>query len=246
MSQIHARALVHVGLIASLAMPMLAGAATQQYSTDFGYTENPISNGGKWAQHTSEWTAVRTNGAIAFGTQTSATTGCYCDSLALLTGFSANQRVSAVVKFTGTRTSSTGTHEVEIILRGTINAHSISLYEVNIGYSQAAGWYMQIIKLNGPMGTFVEIDQGGSPLPDVKTGDVFTAEIQGSTIRAYLNGTLYRSATDSTITTGQPGIGFFWRGTENISDFAFDSLTALGSDGTLTSPPNPPTDLTVR
>jgi hypothetical protein len=24
---------------------------------------------------------------------------------------------------------------------------------------------------------------------------------------------------------GQPGIGFFWRGTENLTDFAFTSLT---------------------
>lgn len=246
MSQIFLQALVRVGLTALLVLPTFAGAATQQYSTDFGFTENPISDGGNWARHTSEWTAVRTNGNLALGTQTSATTGCYCDSLALLTGFSANQRVSAVVNFTGARTSSTGTHEVELILRGTISAHSISLYEVNIGYSQGAGWYMQIMKLNGPMGTFEEVDQGGAPLPDVKTGDVFSAEIQGSTIRAYLNGVLYRSATDSTITSGQPGIGFFWRGTENASDFALDNFTALGSDGALTSTPNPPTDFTVH
>jgi hypothetical protein len=36
------------------------------------------------------------------------------------------------------------------------------------------------------------------------------------------------TATDPTIATGAPGIGFFWRGTENIDDFAFTSLTVLG------------------
>jgi hypothetical protein len=237
---------VHTLAAAVLGVTLAPAAlsATQQYSTDFNYTQNPLSDGGRWAQHVSNWTVVRTNGSIAYGTQTQFNS--YDDSLALLTGFSPNQRLSAVVSFTGTRTASTSSHEVELILRGTINATSLSLYEVNLGYSGTVGWYMQIFKLIGPLGTFVEIDSSGLEIPPVKTGDVFTAEIEGSQIRAYLNGVLYRTATDGSITTGQPGIGFFWRGTENASDLGYDSFTALGSDAALTAPPNPPTNLTVR
>lgn len=242
-------ALAHSSLYATLiagalAMSTSASAATQQYSTDFNYTENPISDGGRWAQHTSDWTAVRTNGSIAFGTQT--TFNSYNDSTALLTGFSPNQRVSAVVSFTGSRSSSTSSHEVELIVRGTIMPKALSLYEVNLGYSDSSGWYMQIFRVQGPMGTYLQLDSGGTPIPNVKTGDVFTVEIEGTQIRAYLNGVLYRTATDGAITTGQPGIGFFWRGTENVSDLAFDSFTAYGSDGSLVAAPNPPTNVTVR
>jgi hypothetical protein len=79
--------------------------------------------------------------------------------------------------------------------------------------------------MDGEIGQYTEIDSYVSELPDIQDGDIFEAEVVGSTINAYLNGQKIRTATDSTYATGQPGVGFFWRGTENASDFAFPSLT---------------------
>ena len=42
----------------------------------------------------------------------------------------------------------------------------------------------------------------------VKTGDVVKATIVGNVITAYLNGIAVGTATDSTYTTGNPGMGF--------------------------------------
>ena len=204
-------------------------AASGSYTTNFDLTENPISEGGRWVQQGGatgvDWTNVRTSGGLAFGTQTGH--GGYDDSIALLSGFNANQRMSAVLSFTGNRSSSTDTHEVELILRGNYTANSQHLYECNIGYSGTTGWYMQIMRMNGQIGDFTELNTTiVSSIPEIHNGDVFMAEIIGSTINTYINGVKIRTATDSTYATGQPGIGFFWRGSENVNDFAFTSLTA--------------------
>jgi hypothetical protein len=228
------------GSIALLAatLPVVA----QTYTTEFPATENPISEGGKWVQGGGttglDWTNARTSGGLAFGTQTGS--GGYNDSISLLGGFSPNHRISGVIRLAGTRSSSTSTHEVELILRGNYTAHNQRLYECNLGYSGSAGFYSQIVRLDGPIGSFTVIGSG-QPTPTVKEGDVFMAEINGNTIKSYLNGVPLQTATDSTISSGQPGIGFFWRGTENVNDFAFTSITVQD----LNSPiPNPPSGLT--
>ena len=43
------------------------------------------------------------------------------------------------------------------------------------------------------------------------TGDVIKATIVGNVISAYINGALLARATDSTFSSGQPGISFFIR-----------------------------------
>ena len=69
------------------------------YSTNFSRTENPIYEGGVWAEGGKstgrDWSNVRTNGTIAYATQ-SGSTG-YDDSIALLSGFSNDQSISAVI-----------------------------------------------------------------------------------------------------------------------------------------------------
>ena len=167
---------------------------------------------------------MRTGGGIAYGTQTG--NDGYDDSIALLTGFGPNQRVTAVIHLAGTRSASTSTHEVELILRGSYTPHQQRLYECNIGYAGPSGWYSQIVRQDGPIGTFTEITNSVSQTPDIRDGDVFTAEIIGEVINTYVNGVKVGTATDANIATGQPGIGFFWRGTENIEDFGFTALTA--------------------
>lgn len=240
---------VAVAVMASVMTPLLSRAATPcapgsvavngsapvttacatggSYTTNFDLTENPISEGGRWAQQGGvtglDWSNVRTSGGIAYATQTGF--DGYNDSIALLSGFGANQRISAVVSFTGSISSNTGSHEVELILRGSYGPHTQRLYECNLGYS-STGYYMQIIRMNGAIGDYTDIGITVTGTPAIKNGDVMTAEIIGNQISVYLNGTLMQKATDSTYSSGQPGIGFFWRGSENVTDIAFSSVTA--------------------
>lgn len=196
--------------------------------TTFDLTEDPISEGGLWVQQGGlsglDWTNVQTAGGVAFGTQTGS--GGYDDSIALLSGYNADQRVSAVVRFDGVRSGATDSHEVELILRGSYRPHDQTLYECNLGYSGPLGWYSQIMLLDGGLGVFREVGSLLVNSLEVHDGDVFTAEIVGNSIRTYLNGVAISAAVDNTIATGQPGVGFFWRGTENVDDLAFTEMCA--------------------
>jgi len=53
-----------------------------------------------------------------------------------------------------------------------------------------------------------------------------TAKIVGNVISTYVNGTLVATATDSTWSSGQPGIAFFRRTQGQSSDLGFTSYTA--------------------
>lgn len=204
------------------------GGIVGDVCTSFDLDENPISGGGIWQEQGGlsglDWTNVQSQGGIAFGTLTGF--GGYNDSIALLGGFSPDYRLSAVIHFDGTRDESTSSHEVELILRGSYDPHVQHLYECNLGYSGPEGWYAQVFVLDGTIGTFVDIGQGVNAVPEVQDGDVFRAEIVGNVIHTYLNDLELVTATDDTLPSGQPGIGFFWRGTENASDFGFDSVCA--------------------
>lgn len=203
------------------------------YSTNFPLTENPINENGQWVQTGAvpglDWRAPQTAGGLAFATAVNTT---YDDSIALLGGFNANQRVSAVIHYNGaTRTGATDSHEVEIILRGSYTAHVQHLYECNVGYQLAAsnGFYMQIMRMDGAIGAFTEIDTVVNAVPTIADGDIFTAEIIGNVINSYINGVKILTATDNTYATGNPGLGFFVRplhGSEALNDFAFSSFTA--------------------
>jgi hypothetical protein len=196
------------------------------YASNFDLAEDPISEGGSWVQQGAlsglDWSNVQTKNGIAFGTQTG--NDGYDDSIALLSGFGPDHRVSAVIHFVGMRSDNTSTHEVELILRGSYTPHEQYLYECNLGYSGASGWYSQIVLQNGMIGTFTDITQGLAAVPDIKDGDVFTAEVIGDTINTYVNGLQVGTASAAAISTGQPGVGFFWRATENIDDYGFTSV----------------------
>lgn len=211
--------------------PPPSGACAQPggYHSSFSADETPISEGGFWAQGgkttSSDWTDIRTEGGLAIGSQTGQ--DGYDDSIALAKGCGANQRVTATVHLKMPIVG-TGSHEVELILRGTAGSHDLPLYECNLGYADSSGsFYAQIMRLNGPLGSFDEIDTGVSvsgPL-QIHDGDVFSAEIVGTQIRTFLNGAPLSTANDSMHASGAPGIGMFWRGTESISDFAFTDVT---------------------
>ncbi|HEX7669178.1 MAG TPA: hypothetical protein VF395_06340 [Polyangiaceae bacterium] len=116
------------------------------------------------------------------------------------------------------------THEVEILLHWSDDAHNARGYECNLAWN---GGYAEIVRWNGPINDFTYLARSSAPM-GVHEGDTLSAKIVGTTITSYLNGVQIATATDSTFTTGNPGIGL-WRGggaPVTLRDYAFTSFTA--------------------
>lgn len=204
----------------------------RSYFTDFTGTEDPLSEGGAWAQSGLatglDWTDCRKSGGIAFGTQTGASPP-FSDSVAYLGGYGPNHRCGAHIAIrAGAKAAATLGHEVELILRGVMSPHQQSHYECNLGFSNT-GDYAQIILLNGTIGSFTVLATYAPPA--FVDGDYFEAQISGTVITTYLNGSLiqtYDTAGDAAkLSTGNPGIAFYWNATENVDDFGFTDFDAL-------------------
>ncbi|MGA2515980.1 MAG: InlB B-repeat-containing protein [Thermodesulfobacteriota bacterium] len=201
------------------------------YTTTFPLTENPISESGMWINGGTvglDWCNVQTNGGspgLAYGTETGSIN--YNDSTALLTGtWGPNQTVTATVYTTITGNSNY--EEVELRVRSSLSAHNCTGYEINFSVNPSNP-YVQIVRWNGALGDFTELNGTGSS--GAKNGDVILATISGSTITAYINGTAVLSATDSTYSTGSPGMGFYVQGVSGIdSQYGFTYYSA--TDGT--------------
>lgn len=203
------------GTSASTACP---ASSAGSYSTNFTSTENPISEGGAWRHTGASWTFVRTESGRAHGTQTN-TSYAYNDSYAYLSGFSANHSAEATIYNNST---SSVVKEVELLLRWSDSANSAQGYEININHM---GQYAQIVRWNGPFGSYVELTRAAS-VPVPKTGDVYKATIVGNVITVYFNGSQLMRASDSTWTSGQPGMGFFIEPGASNSEFGFSRYVA--------------------
>lgn len=218
--------------------------AQNSYSTNFPATENPISQGGKWINGGTNgvaWTNVQTTPGLAFGTQSGNGSGPaqYADSTAVLTGsWGADQEASATIFVTNAPTSSSIFEEVELRLRTTITPNSITGYEINCSVSlNANNSYLQIVRWNGPLASWTPLNGGSGD--HCVNGDTLRATIKGSTINVYRNGTLVASTSDSTFTSGNPGVGFFLQGTTGTNaTYGFTSFSADDGSG-----PTAPTNL---
>jgi hypothetical protein len=116
------------------------------------------------------------------------------------------------------------THEVEILLRWSDSANSASGYECNMAWN---GGYAEIVRWNGPVGNYTYLNQSSVP-GGVHEGDTLSCSIVGSTITLSVNGVTRATATDSTFTTGNPGMAF-WRGSSgcgSFGDYGFTHYTA--------------------
>jgi hypothetical protein len=214
-----------------------AAPAATTYTTTFDGTELPISENGRWHRTDPNQSPVQTSDGLAYGTQTGTESARhdYNDSNAFLTGFSPNQRASAVIHYTGARIA--GNLEVELLLRwseggkrtGKWGATTQSGYEINLG--------------QGIYGTFVQIGRWkdanlfdsqvvGSPIRTlgIHHGDVFSAEIIGNQITVRLNDTVIATAVDPIpYPSGGPGIGFYRHDSPGPIDpksYCFSSFTA--------------------
>ncbi len=214
-----------------LALVMLSGSEVpaRTYSTQFPLTENPISERGRWTNGRAigrDWTDVATIPGLAYGTQTGS--GGYDDATALLSGdWGPDQSVTATVHSVN-QTGGKVYQEVEIRLRSSLSAHRNTGYEINFRCLQGPSAYVQIVRWNGPLGSFTYlVDEKGKGVSD---GDVVRATIKGNVITAFINGVLIARATDRTYSSGAPGMGFFLQGAVGVNrDYGFSRITA--SDG---------------
>ena len=217
-------------------------AAPKPYSTNFLLSENPISEGGNWINGKTnglDWADVATTAGLAYGTQ-SGSNG-YDDSTALLTGsWGPNQMAVATVHTVNQ--NSNGFEEVEIRLRSSISAHSNTGYEINFRCLSTGATYTQIVRWNGPLGSFTQLASVTGP--GLKDGDVVKATAVGNVITSYINGVALVSATDTTYPSGNPGMGFFVQGLSGVNgNFGFTSYSA--SDTADLTPPSTVTNLSA-
>lgn len=199
------------------------------YTTRFPLTENPISESAKWINGGVtglDWGNVQTTPGRAFGTVVSQGPP-YNDSTAVLAGpWPSDQTAQATVH---TVNQNSGIYEeVELRLRTTITAHSITGYEFNFRCTADGSQYVQIVRWNGPLNSFTYVDSRTGP--GIHDGDVVMATATGSTLTTYVNGTAVFSATDSTYPSGSPGVGFYNQGGTliNNGDYGFRDFTATG------------------
>jgi hypothetical protein len=208
-----------------------APGTLKSYTTNFPLTENPISEGGNWINGSTlglDWANVRTTSGLAFGTESGS--GGYDDSTAVLTGtWNSDQMAQAVVH--SVNQNGNVFEEVELRLRTTIVAHSITGYEFNFRALSSGDTYVQIVRWNGPFGSFSVLN--GMVGPGIRDGDVIKATAVGNTLTGYVNGAQVVQATDSTFMNGSPGIAFFNQGgTIGLNaDYGFTSFYAAEISG---------------
>ena len=233
-------------ILAILLLSVMSWATT--YTTSFPANENPLSESASWLNGSADgggrWANVATSNGVAQDTLVQSTGGShsYNDALAILTGsWGATQSACGTVYINPSwRGRNNGAHEVELHLRSTLSPGSATGYEINYSVETDGNRYAQIVRWNGPGGSFTGF---ASVLPPVlATGDVLCASISGSTITLTRNGTLVMTGRDSTFTSGAPGMGF-WNNyyIGDNANFGFSSFTATDGQGAPPPPPPPPT-----
>jgi hypothetical protein len=219
------------------------------YGTNFaGANQNPISEGTAWVHQSSSWAfidilndGVSPNRAV--GSQTG-TSGHDDDSYAYLSpsltfgkplGFKPNYQITATIYKDPSGTYINGDNEVELLLRmsDVFGGNTTTCYECTWS---VGGDYNDIVIWNGPLDNFTILNANGA-FTAPQTGDQIRAKIVGNTITTYINyavangGTgLWQqlaSITNSTYTTGQPGIGmwFLLGGGNSVADRSKFGLT---------------------
>ena len=201
------------------------------YSTMFTDSENPISQGRRWyngADDGTDWCNVQTSSSYAWGVGPCPVK--YADPTAVLKGtWGPNQTVQATARIGPT--DSSYYQEIELRLRTTVKAHSISGYEINFGVSHP---YLEIVRWNGPLADFTYLGPsckypavcGRVAGFAIRNGDVARATISGNTINVYVNGILRATATDRSFREGSPGIGFNYGCDGTYSAFGWTNFSA--------------------
>jgi len=215
-------------LVLLLCIVSASAGVHKTYTTNFPSTENPISEDGNWINGRTaglDWANIRTTPGFAFGTESGRVN--YDDSTALLTGtWGPDQTAQATVRTVNQ--SDDIYEEVELRLRSALSAHRATGYEINFRCSKTGHAYTQIVRWNGPLGSFTILKEAHGSQFGVASRDVVKATIVRNEITAYINGLQVLQTTDSTYTGGSPGMGFYVQGTTGVNgDFGFTSFTAM-------------------
>jgi len=220
--------------------PQYTPSLGRTYATDFSSTENAISENHNWVNGGAcgdpllcpggNGSNIQTIQGHAFGTQSGAIPPPYTDSGALVTGnWGSDQFVQIVIWWDGSPETNSDYDEVEIRLRGTFGKNWSRTYNINcrVG-TPSPNSYIQMGRANGPPDNFTPpfVELHG-PSAACQNGDVMTGTVVGNVITAYINGRKVIQATDSVISSGSPGFGFFHQGTRTRNtNFGVSSLIA--------------------
>lgn len=216
------------GTVTSKSAMLTVKPHTQKtYSTNFPLSENPVSEQGNWINGGTvglDWGNVQTASGLAFGTVVSGGPP-YNDSTAVLAGTWASNQMAQATVHTVNQNSAIF-EEVQLRLRTTVTAHSITGYEFYFQCTTDGTRHAQIVRWNGPLNNFTYLDDATGP--GLHNGDVITATAVGNTLTSYINGVPIIRSKDSTYSNGSPGIGFYnQRGTlANNSDFGLTNFSA--------------------
>jgi len=225
-------------VLVHLACSSATEAVARTYTTHFPFAENPISEGGNWINGRTtglDWADVATTNGLAIGLE-SGFTG-YDDATALLTGIWGSNQMATATVFTTNRMSGNVYEEVEIRLRSSLSAHHCSGYEVLFSLKPDSGCYVQIVRWNGPLGSFDYVNATGGSQFILHTGDTVSGSISNSTITACVNGTPVLQGTDTNYPSGNPGIGIFIQGATGVNgDYGYTSYTATDEKTTPSLP----------
>jgi len=187
----------------------------------------PLSEGHLWLNGKTDgldWGDVTAGAGHAFGTVVSGGPP-YDDSTAALIGPWGSEQMACATVFTSKQSSSIF-EEVELRLRTTITAHSITGYEFNFRATSDGSQYAQIVRWNGPLDSFDYVSSATGP--GLHDGDKVCATAVGSTLTASINDNQVVQGTDATFTGGSPGIGFYMQGgtMAELGDYGFTTFYA--------------------
>lgn len=198
-----------------------AGTPVNSFSSTFSNTENPISEGGIWINGGTDgldWQDIQTASGYAFGTGNSPFGGDYNDPIAHLNpsrhNISVDHYIEATVFKTGDAPAD-GSAELELLLRFEITANNARGYEILCPWAGGG----QVMRWNGPVNDFTDMSANGA-LDALVDGDVIRAQIIGNDVKVYQNGVLKMTASPTTWSDGNPGMGFFAR-THDMTTFGW-------------------------
>lgn len=165
-------------------------------SSSFVGTESPLSEGGVWAGPTAYWQVMRK--ATGAGADT-ATLGNDCAR-----------------RYTGVTFSAD--HYSEITLTSVPTGGQLYFHYVMVRMNATAACYLvttaadvssttiQLYRIDNA-GTYTQIGANITLGSAMAANDVMRLEVAGTTLTVKYNGSTVRTATDSTLATGQPAIG---------------------------------------
>lgn len=184
------------------------------YSTSFGATENPISQGGIWLgglTNGTNWTNIQTASGIgAYATQTAHGTPPFDDSEAclnpLLFAFTRAQFAQGTVY---NPSGAARWLELELTLNSNIASTVITQIEIDIGAANGTA-FLSVVRWNGALNDFTFFLNGSQNANiTCNHGDVWRAEIRGNAVLVFCNTVQVFSGTITGVPDGTPGIGAF-------------------------------------